>query len=107
MAGKISRYLLLMELYTITQQLLPVIQVLMVYLAAIQLTQIVSWMLTRKILKALSVLKGAAAAALYGSRAADGVVIITTKKGAEGAVKVNVNSKVSTSWANKLPEAQT
>lgn len=55
----------------------------------------------------LSVLKGAAAAALYGSRAADGVVIITTKKGAEGVVKVNATSKVSTSWANKLPEVQT
>lgn len=55
----------------------------------------------------LSVLKGAAAAALYGSRAADGVVIITTKKGAAGAVTVNFNSKVSTSWANRLPEAQT
>jgi TonB-linked SusC/RagA family outer membrane protein len=58
-------------------------------------------------IESLSVLKGAAAAALYGSRAADGVVIITTKKGAEGNVTVNVNSKVSTSWANKLPEAQT
>ncbi|MGZ3850012.1 MAG: SusC/RagA family TonB-linked outer membrane protein [Flavisolibacter sp.] len=57
--------------------------------------------------ESLSVLKGAAAAALYGSRAADGVVIITTKKGAEGRVTVNVNSKVSTSWANKLPEPQT
>jgi ferric enterobactin receptor len=57
-------------------------------------------------IESLSVLKGAAAAALYGSRAADGVVIITTKKGAEGTVKVNVNSKASTSWANKLPEAQ-
>ncbi len=33
-------------------------------------------------IESLSVLKGAAAAALYGSRAADGVVIITTKKGA-------------------------
>ncbi|MBZ4188181.1 SusC/RagA family TonB-linked outer membrane protein [Niabella beijingensis] len=55
----------------------------------------------------LSVLKGAAAAALYGSRAADGVVIITTKKGAAGSVTVNVNSKISTSWANKLPQAQT
>jgi len=55
----------------------------------------------------LSVLKGAAAAALYGSRAADGVIIITTKKGAAGRVTVNVNSKVSTSWANKLPEIQT
>ncbi len=58
-------------------------------------------------IESLSVLKGAAAAALYGSRAADGVVIITTKKGAEGNVTVNVNSKVSTSWANKLPKAQT
>src|SRR5436190_9711557 len=55
----------------------------------------------------LSVLKGAAAAALYGSRAADGVIIITTKKGADGRVTVNFNSKVSTSWANKLPEVQT
>lgn len=54
----------------------------------------------------LSVLKGAAAAALYGSRAADGVIIITTKKG-EGATTVSVTSKLSTSWANKLPEAQT
>jgi ferric enterobactin receptor len=58
-------------------------------------------------IETLSVLKGAAAAALYGSRAADGVIIITTKKGAEGKVTVNVNSKISTSWANKLPEAQT
>ena len=58
-------------------------------------------------IESLSVLKGSAAAALYGSRAADGVVIITTKKGSEGTVKVNFNSKVSTSWSNKLPEAQT
>ncbi len=58
-------------------------------------------------IESLSVLKGAAAAALYGSRAADGVIIITTKKGAEGTVKVTAVSKVSTSRANKLPEAQT
>jgi TonB-linked SusC/RagA family outer membrane protein len=55
----------------------------------------------------MSVLKGAAAAALYGSRAADGVIIITTKKGAEGTVRVDFSSKFSTSWANKLPEVQT
>ena len=55
----------------------------------------------------MSVLKGAAAAALYGSRAADGVVVITTKKGKEGKVVVTLNSKVSSSWANKLPEVQT
>jgi len=58
-------------------------------------------------IETLSVLKGAAAAALYGARAADGVIVITTKKGAEGRVTVNVTSKVSTSWADKLPEAQT
>src|SRR6195952_1791949 len=57
-------------------------------------------------IESLSVLKGGAAAALYGSRAADGVVIITTKKGSDGVVKVNANSKISTSWANKLPEVQ-
>lgn len=58
-------------------------------------------------IESLSVLKGAAAAALYGSRAADGVVLITTKKGAEGRVMVDINSKISTSWANKLPQVQT
>lgn len=54
----------------------------------------------------LSVLKGAAAAALYGSRAADGVVIITTKKGVEGVTRVSFSSRLSTSQANKLPEVQ-
>ena len=58
-------------------------------------------------IESMSVLKGAAAAALYGSRAADGVVVITTKKGAEGTVKVDLTSRVSTSWANKLPQVQT
>jgi len=57
-------------------------------------------------IETLSVLKGAAAAALYGSRAADGVVIITTKKGADGVVKVNVASKASTSWPTKLLDVQ-
>jgi TonB-dependent SusC/RagA subfamily outer membrane receptor len=58
-------------------------------------------------IETMSVLKGAAASALYGSRAADGVIIITTKKGAEGTVKVDFSSKLSSSWANKLPETQT
>jgi len=55
----------------------------------------------------MSVLKGPAASALYGSRAANGVVLITTKKGKEGVIEVNVNSKLSTSWAKSLPEVQT
>ncbi len=55
----------------------------------------------------MSVLKGPAAAALYGSRAAAGVVIITTKKGKEGAVEVNLSSKFISQWVQHLPETQT
>ncbi|WP_243403268.1 SusC/RagA family TonB-linked outer membrane protein [Sphingobacterium haloxyli] len=40
----------------------------------------------------IQVLKDASATAIYGSRAAYGVVLITTKRGQEGAVKVDVNS---------------
>ena len=54
----------------------------------------------------MSVLKGPAAAALYGSRAAAGVVIITTKKGKEGSVEVNLSSKFISQWAQHLPETQ-
>ncbi|MCI6893251.1 MAG: SusC/RagA family TonB-linked outer membrane protein [Bacteroidales bacterium] len=54
----------------------------------------------------MSILKGPAASALYGSRAANGVVLITTKKGKEGAVEVNLNAKYITSWVNKMPEQQ-
>lgn len=55
----------------------------------------------------MSVLKGPAAAALYGSRAANGVVIITTKRGnSDGNVEVNVNTKYITQWATRLPETQ-
>ena len=54
----------------------------------------------------MSVLKGPAAAALYGSRAAAGVVIITTKKGKEGAVEVNFSTKYTTQWTTNLPKTQ-
>jgi len=54
----------------------------------------------------LSVLKGPAAAALYGSRAAAGVIVITTKKGSEGSVQVGFSSKFQSNWANRLPEQQ-
>ncbi|MDD4609100.1 MAG: SusC/RagA family TonB-linked outer membrane protein [Bacteroidaceae bacterium] len=54
----------------------------------------------------ISVLKGPAAAALYGSKASAGVVMITTKKGKEGAVEVNVGSRAILSWANRLPNKQ-
>ena len=54
----------------------------------------------------MSILKGPAASALYGSRAANGVVLITTKKGKEGTVEVNLSAKYITSWVNKMPEQQ-
>ena len=58
-------------------------------------------------IETMSVLKGAAAAALYGSRAADGVVVITTKKGAtDGHVKVNFSSKYSYATISAAPEIQ-
>lgn len=57
-------------------------------------------------IESMSVLKGPAASALYGSRAANGVVLITTKHGKEGMVQVDVNSKFSTSWASRLPAVQ-
>ncbi len=57
-------------------------------------------------IESMSVLKGPAASALYGSRAANGVVIITTKKGKDGAVEVNFNSKFTASYVSRLPEVQ-
>jgi len=46
-------------------------------------------------IESMSVLKDASATALYGSRASNGVIIITTKKGATGAVKFNFNTQAS------------
>ena len=57
-------------------------------------------------IESMSVLKGPAASALYGSRAANGVVLITTKKGKDGAVEINLNSKLTTAWAKSLPATQ-
>ncbi len=55
----------------------------------------------------MSVLKGPAAAALYGSRAAAGVIIITTKKGnTDGSTEVTFSTRLTTSWVNRLPEQQ-
>ena len=57
-------------------------------------------------IESMSVLKGPAASALYGSKAANGVVIITTKKGKEGNVEINLSAKYITTWAKYLPETQ-
>lgn len=57
-------------------------------------------------IESISVLKGPAAAALYGLRAAAGAIIITTKKGAEGTTEVSFNSRFVSNWVSRLPEQQ-
>ena len=57
-------------------------------------------------IESMNVLKGAAATALYGVRAANGAVIITTKKGKAGDVRINVNSSIGFEEVNQYPEIQ-
>jgi len=56
--------------------------------------------------ESMSVLKGAAATALYGVRAANGAVIITTKRGKSGKVSINLNTSVGFDELNSLPNLQ-
>ena len=54
-------------------------------------------------IESIQVLKDAASASIYGSRAANGVIIITTKKGKDGKLRVNFDGSVATSfYANKI-----
>ncbi len=48
-------------------------------------------------IESVSVLKDASATALYGSRASNGVIIVTTKKGTKGKVRFNFNTQLSLS----------
>lgn len=60
-------------------------------------------------IEAVSVLKGAAAAALYGSRAVNGVILITTKSGSKKARKgmeITLSSSYNQEQISKLPEYQ-
>lgn len=57
-------------------------------------------------IESISVLSGPAAAALYGSAAAQGVIMITTKKGKEGRVSVVVSNSSQFSSVFKMPEFQ-
>jgi TonB-linked SusC/RagA family outer membrane protein len=59
-------------------------------------------------IESVSVLKGAAATALYGSLAGNGAIIITTKKGAKGAqrVRVDFSSNLTSSEVNRIAPLQ-
>ena len=54
-------------------------------------------------IESIQVLKDAASASIYGSRAANGVIIITTKQGKKGKVKVDLDASVAvSSYAHKM-----
>jgi len=57
-------------------------------------------------IESFSVLKGAAATALYGVRASNGAIVITTKKGKKGAPKVSLNSATTYRNINTTPTLQ-
>lgn len=54
-------------------------------------------------IESIQVLKDAASASIYGSRAANGVIVITTKKGAEGKLSVSLDASVAVqSYTNRM-----
>lgn len=57
-------------------------------------------------IESISVLSGPAASALYGSNAANGVILVTTKKGKEGAVSIQFSSSTEFSKAYMTPDFQ-
>jgi TonB-linked SusC/RagA family outer membrane protein len=58
-------------------------------------------------IESISVLKGASASALYGSAAANGVILITTKKGQAGKTTITLNSSTTFDKAVLTPKLQT
>jgi TonB-linked SusC/RagA family outer membrane protein len=57
-------------------------------------------------IESMQVLKGGPAAALYGNRASNGVILITTKSGKKGKGQVTVNSGISFESVNIAPQVQ-
>ncbi|GAB3650271.1 TonB-dependent receptor [Echinicola sediminis] len=55
-------------------------------------------------IKSVSVLKDASSAAIYGARAANGVILVTTKSGSESKLTVNYNGYVGFNEATELPD---
>lgn len=54
-------------------------------------------------IESMTVLKDASATAIYGSRASNGVIIVTTKKGTKGKIKIGYNGNVSLATIAKMP----
>lgn len=61
-------------------------------------------LLNQEDIQSIDVLKDASAGAIYGTRAAGGVILVTTKKAKEGPVKVNYTGEFSTESVRRRPE---
>lgn len=57
-------------------------------------------------IESITILKGPAAAALYGIRAASGAIVVTTKKGSGGSARINYQNTFSLDNVNRLPTLQ-
>jgi TonB-linked SusC/RagA family outer membrane protein len=55
-------------------------------------------------IESIVLLKDAAAAVMYGLRSANGIILVNTKKGKEGKIKVNVNMETSFSQPTRMPK---
>jgi TonB-linked SusC/RagA family outer membrane protein len=58
-------------------------------------------------IESVEILKGAAAGSIYGARAGQGVILITTKKGHAGATTYSLNSSLSVNDVHRFPKLQT
>jgi TonB-linked SusC/RagA family outer membrane protein len=55
-------------------------------------------------IESITILKDASAAAIYGARGANGVILITSKKGVQGKLTIAANSQFSVNHAHNIPE---
>lgn len=55
-------------------------------------------------IESVTVLKDAISTAMYGLRATNGIILITSRRGKAGDIKINLNSQTSIRWQTRLPE---
>ena len=55
-------------------------------------------------IESITVLKDAVSTAMYGLRSTNGVILITSKRGRQGKIRININTQTSVIQPNKLPE---
>jgi TonB-linked SusC/RagA family outer membrane protein len=55
-------------------------------------------------IESVTILKDAAASVLYGLRSTNGIILITTKRGREGKIAINLNTETSFSQPTRMPE---